>query len=727
MTNSLKIEGSVPRSGVAKFVVPNRLEYKDILALESVLGGRKVTYLILGTIPSNQMMKKFFAQDHIDGIVIDTSSLSPDVVGEMVNVKLREGKNVVYVPSDAVCHRGSLCTIPTPKLEYLSKMNVNMTPLFVAHYADLGMVTSSEEWHELRMEWGDEIEVTGIQALPCLWESWMKLSEAGMSKQPILQMSLAEAVVRGMKAHPHARLIDGIDDSSMPFTHLLGAGIAFAKHLKTLTSKKRVGIILPSGKGAVLANIACLLAGKIPVNINFTASQEGIASSIEQSEIDRYITADAFIRKFPDFPWPPTRDLILIDLERPKIMGSIKKWVVASKMMPVSALIALMKLNKLDVRTWREDDEATLLFTSGSSGLPKGVPLTHKNILANIIQCYSRIDLQEHARMLASLPLFHSFGCTITMWLPLVCGFDIVSYPSPKEAKRLGELIGQYNIQLVVTTPTFMRSMMKWVPVESLKNVKYLIAGAEKLSPDLATSFKNKFGYFPVEGYGLTECSPVCSVNMHTPIVPKGTTVLTSSQLGSVGQPIPGVAMCVKDPVTEEPLNVTDTGMIWVKGANVFSGYLNQDELNSQILKDGWFCTGDIGRIDTEGFIFIEGRLSRFSKIGGEMVPHEQLEISILRAYQLDPADLVRQIAVTGMPDKQKGEALVLLSTLPGSKSSHQDVTLLRYALMDMGVPPLWCPKAILHVDEIPVLPTGKLNIPKCQELVDNAVKERLI
>jgi acyl-[acyl-carrier-protein]-phospholipid O-acyltransferase/long-chain-fatty-acid--[acyl-carrier-protein] ligase len=242
------------------------------------------------------------------------------------------------------------------------------------------------------------------------------------------------------------------------------------------------------------------------------------------------------------------------------------------------------------------------------------------------------------------------------------------------------------------------------------------VTGAEKLPASLAAAFKQTFGKDVMEGYGLTETSPASNVNLPTLAAPTdGREVLPTHRPGSVGQLLPGIAVRITDALTEEPLRLDQQGIIWFKGANVFSGYLNQPRRTEEVLRDGWLRTGDLGRLDQDGFLFIEGRLSRFSKIGGEMVPHEAVEEHINRALGLEGEDQ-RKIAVVGVPDPDKGEALVLLSTVAG-ETYNQELIQLRYALLDRGVPALWIPKKVLRVSEIPVLASGKMDLRKCEEL----------
>lgn len=519
------------------------------------------------------------------------------------------------------------------------------------------------------------------------------------------------ALLEGLKKHgSQNRILDGSDDSELSFDKILAAAISFSKFIKQETDKLRVAIVLPPGKAGLIANLAVLFAGKIPVNLNFSAGHEAIRSCIRQADVDRFITADPFVRKVSSFPWPPNRDLIFIERVLPTIKKKTIAWAVISKILPAKTLGTILGLNKRSA-----DDEAILLFTSGSSGEPKGVALSHRNVLANVCQFGTRLDVPSGSSILGCLPLFHSFGCTVTLWFPIIEGVNLVTYPSPLETKRLAELVSLHQINIMLSTPTFLRGYMKRIDPLQLQSLKLVVTGAEKLPESLASSFEEKFGIRPQEGYGLTETSPATNVNLPDLSADSKSAVLPSSRSGSVGQLLPGIAIKITNPATEKQIPIHQSGIIWFKGANVFSGYLNNPKKSAEVLQNSWFHTGDVGRIDEDGFLYIEGRLSRFSKIAGEMVPHETVEAAINKVLGLD-TESERRIAIVGVPDEQKGEAILLLSTIAGP-ALEQECIDLRYKLLDEGLSSLWCPKRIVPVSEIPVLASGKLDIKSCEEL----------
>ena len=261
---------------------------------------------------------------------------------------------------------------------------------------------------------------------------------------------------------------------------------------------------------------------------------------------------------------------------------------------------------------------------------------------------------------------------------------------------------------------------MRRVKPNQLQSLDYVITGAEKLPQSLAESFQEKFGILPMEGYGLTETSPATNVNLPDPPSEADAPIISTNRSGSVGKFLPGIAVKMTDPATGKPCPIDTQGTIWLRGANVFPGYLDNQKKTNEVITDGWFNTGDIGRVDEDGFLFIEGRLSRFSKIGGEMVPHETIEAAIIKLLVLDH-ETERRIAVVGIPDVQKGEAIALLTTVCG-ETFQQECIDLRYKLMDTGLPSLWCPKMFIPTDHIPILASGKLDIKGCQELAQQHV-----
>jgi acyl-[acyl-carrier-protein]-phospholipid O-acyltransferase/long-chain-fatty-acid--[acyl-carrier-protein] ligase len=398
--------------------------------------------------------------------------------------------------------------------------------------------------------------------------------------------------------------------------------------------------------------------------------------------------------------------VVRLETLMPPLKKRVAIWRVLVAILPWWVLTRLVKIPRCGDR-----DEAVLLFTSGSAGEPKGVILSHRNLLANISQFRVMINFKPRESILASLPFFHSFGCTVTVWFPLIEGLRAVTYPNPLEVAKNAELIERYGCSLFLATPTFLRGYLRKAERAQLASVKLAVTGAEKLPRALAEAFEQKFGQQVMEGYGLTETSPVISVNLpDVSLNNAGKSVQHAYRPGSVGKLAPGMAAQIRDPDTDAPMSLHETGMLWVRGANVFAGYLGRPEQTAAVIRDGWFRTGDLGRFDEDGFLFIEGRLSRFSKIGGEMVAHEAVETKIADALMLT-ATGERHFVIVGVPDEAKGESLVLLTVV------DVDLADLRSRLSAAGVPNLWAPRRVRRLDALPVLGTGKLDLKACQDL----------
>lgn len=534
-------------------------------------------------------------------------------------------------------------------------------------------------------------------------QALLELGERCYSERPLLRGHLAEACLRGLKHRQFDKaVIDGMDGSVTSRGTLLAAAIAFSELLKRL-GDKRIALVLPPGRGAIIANLAVMLAGKVPVNLNFTAGTSAIEAACRIAEITNVITAGPVIKRLPDFPWP--QNVMKLEEIVPKLKRRIVVWRMLVLLFPWRVIARMLNLPREGDR-----EEGVILFTSGSSGEPKGVVLSHRNLLANVSQFASMLNLKRTDAVLACLPFFHSFGCTVTLWYPLIEGLRTVTYPNPLDVAKNAELIERHGVTLLLATPTFLRGYLRKAEPKQLAPAQLVVTGAEKLPNELAEAFKARFGKEVEQGYGLTETAPVVSVNLPEP--PKyreSDQVQSSSRLGSVGKLAPGIAAQIRDPETGAPLSLHDTGMLWLRGANIFEGYLHDPKRTAEVLEDGWFKTGDLGRFDEDGFLFIEGRLSRFSKIGGEMVPHETLESKIREVLQLSSDE--RCIAVTGVPDEAKGEALVLLSSV-----DIQPIDL-RAKLTAAGLPNLWIPKKVQRVENIPVLASGKLDLRRCREL----------
>ncbi len=346
-------------------------------------------------------------------------------------------------------------------------------------------------------------------------------------------------------------------------------------------------------------------------------------------------------------------------------------------------------------------DLATIMFTSGSTGNPKGVELTHANIISNLEALYQVFHVKDQDRILGILPFFHSFGYTATLWFPLLSGIGAVYHMNPLDARTVGKLVEEHQATILMATPTFINAYMLRCTREQFQTLRAVVVGAEKLKEKLATAFKEKFGIELMEGYGCTELSPIAAISLPD-FIGEGE-VQKAFKAGTIGLPLPGVAIKILNTQTLQPVGPNENGLMFVKGPNVMRGYLNRPEETAKVIQDGWYLTGDIANMDEEGFITITDRLSRFSKIAGEMVPHIKIEEKIHEIL-----NATQQVCViTSIPDDKKGEKLVVFYI------GDVDIGKLVESLNASDLPKLWIPDAAAFrkIETIPLLGSGKLDL----------------
>ncbi len=706
------------------FYIPNRLSPEALRELHALLGG-KVCYLSDRSCPPSASLRQVLGQLSAEEEQFEMRRSTPLQVREQVQRKLRDGKSVLYVPGEVARIRGTVADLPAPYLISLGNMHISPIPVFLGHYGNTMDTLIGDRAEQAGGRQKLDILpklAPGPQAGARLLAAWLNCSAEQFGELPFLQGSMTTQLLRAMHANPKVEVIDGMTGAAQPNERLLGVAMAYARRLRKL-GEPRIGVILPPGPGAVIATMACMLAGCTPVMINYAASRESFESARGQAGLNRFISARAFQAKLPSFSWPAEGDMLFLEDEL-KALGKLNiiAHVLMARTLPAGALCRMYSTNAR-----HGDDEAVMLFTSGSAGEPKGVALSHRMLLTNMAQSVCRITFTEE-RFLGSLPIFHSFGLTITMMLPLLTGYTLCTYPNPTDARRLTELVKKYRLTMLCATPTFARAMLRRADDDTFSSVRHFILGAEKLPRDLAEEFRARTGVSLLEGYGLTEAAPVCATNLpdaprleHTPFY------VPASVEGSVGAPLPGIAVRITDVDDDtRELPITEMGMLWFKGPNFFKGYVGRPELNPNLFKDGWFRSGDLGRMDLNGFIFLGGRLSRFSKIGGEMVPHEAVEQATAAALDISAnEDGGLTLCVTGVPDAQKGEALALLTsraeheTEAGRSEAQERI---RAAFVERSIPNLWVPRHIIPVEQIPVLPTGKLDIRRCKLLACEAL-----
>jgi len=534
----------------------------------------------------------------------------------------------------------------------------------------------------------------------------MELSCEYFNDRKPLRRPLAEEFVKVARENWSRQAIADTTGKKLSFGYTLTSAVALAELLRTrLYDQEKIGLLLPPSVGAVIANLAVGILGKIPVNLNYTASEAAFESAIRQCGIKTVLTSRIFLAKLKTLP-APEGSAYLEDLMK-EIDDKAKKraWLKA-RFIPEKRLVASDNFNA--------DHIATIIFSSGSTGEPKGVMLSHHNIESNIEALRMIFNPSPEDVVCGVLPFFHSFGFTASLWFPLLSGFSAVYHANPLDGVKVAEVVREYKATTLYATPTFLTLYIRKAKPEDFASLRYVVVGAEKLKTRLADAFEKKFGIRPLEGYGATELAPVATLNIKDADI--GGVHQVGAKEGSVGHPLPGIAIKIVDPDTLKSVPPGTEGLMLIKGPNVMLGYLNHPEKTKEILKDGWYNTGDIAVMDQDGFVRITDRLSRFSKIAGEMIPHIAIEDALHQA--LEKTEQV--LAVTSVPDEKKGEKLVVLYTeAAGTPEQLQEI------MEKSDLPNLWKPArdAYLKIDALPLLGSGKLDLKKLKSIAQEQLE----
>lgn len=494
----------------------------------------------------------------------------------------------------------------------------------------------------------------------------------------------------------------------------LAGAVVMARRLRPhWGDQQNVGIMLPPSIGGALVAFAASLSGRTSVSLNYTVGSAAMASAVRQAGLTSLVTSKAFLERLPQEMLDGLEGLEMILLE--DVMQGVSTFERLGGMMrallwPMGTLERACGAKRRVTR----DDVAAILFSSGSTGEPKGIMLSHKNLQANADAIAQVVPSDHTDKLVGVLPMFHSFG-NLALWYAVGQGAGIVFHPNPLEAAAVGHLVASNAATVLIATPTFLQLYNRRCEPGQFGSLRLVLTGAERLTDDLADAFADRFGLRPIQGYGATECAPaisVCAPGYRAPGFYQA-----GSRRGSVGRPLPGVTVRIVDPDTREPVPIGETGMVLVRGANVMLGYLGRDDLTEKAMHDGCYITGDIGRMDTDGFLFLTDRLSRFSKIGGEMVPHGAIEDHLQDCTSRHD----RAFAVCGIPDERKGERLAVLTTLPESAMPEVLDKMGR-----RGLPALFLPRKnqFVHVDALPLLGTGKLDLRKIKQVAMDAGRQ---
>jgi len=706
---------NVPSSG-GVLMLGNHVSYLD-WAVVQMASPRRIRFVMART-----YYGRWYLQWFLDffGVIPISRGASKGAL-EAVEQYLNQGEVVAIFPEGAVSRNGQLGVFHTGFERAVKNADAVIVPFYLRGlWGSIYSFASPQHREMSRLKMTRDVTV-------CFGKPMSKATTAPEVKKAVLQLSiyawqhytesLKPVHVQWLKTAKKMRSKPSlIDFDGTMFSHyqVLTTAIVLSQATKKRSStEQNIGLLLPTSSAGIIANLAVLMLGKTVVNLNYTASQENLDSALAQSEIKTIITSERFLTRLEGKGFPVSelvggKKVLYLETIRSSLSSLSKaKAYLAARVLP-AFLVRILYFKKTSL-----DAVAAILFSSGSEGVPKGITLTHRNIVGNIKQVAGVLNAQEDDVMLDVLPLFHAFGLTVTSLMPLVEGMPLIAHPDPTNACAIGKLAVRHNATLLCATSTFLRIYTKNKKVHPLmfRSLRMVVAGAEKVGHEVRTAFKAKFGLDIYEGYGTTETTPVVSVNLPDVLVPGHWSVHQGNKEGTVGLPLPGSAFRIVDPETFEELPAGEAGLILIGGTQIMRGYLNDDSNTHEAIieQDGirWYKSGDKGRVDEDGFLAILDRYSRFAKIGGEMISLGAIEEAVEKVVE----DETVEIAAVALPDEKKGEKVALLV------SGKKDPTVLKQKLIEHEVSPLLLPDAYIGVDAIPKLGSGKKDLSKAKAI----------
>jgi len=704
----LKGQEMIPARGGA-LLTPNHASWVDAVLLVAATD-RPIRFLMFKGVYDNPVIKPFAKMLKIIPIASDQGPREMIHSLREASEALRNGEVVCIFPEGEITRIGQMLPFRRGFERIIKGIDVPIIPVNIDGI--WGSIFSFSGGHFLwkwprtipypvRITFGKPLPSTSTA--PEVRRAVQELGVDAFQRRRRYMKPLTRSFMRAARRHPRRLAMADGRTPKLTFGDSLIKTVFLARRLGPLwRDQKMVGVLLPPSIPGALVNWAALLSGKIPINLNYTSSNESIASCAKQCDLKTVVTSRQFLEKVP--VQPPGERIFVEDLAlNPGFLEKIAA-LLAAKLLPARLLELFLGVSRPPAL----DDTATVIFSSGSTGEPKGVVLSHFNLASNVEQLEQVFHLHDGDSILGILPFFHSFGFTGTLCLPPLAGIGVVFHVSPLDAQAIGGLVAKYAVTMLLSTPTFLNSYTRRIPPEAFGSLRIVLAGAEKLPDRIAQAFEDHFGIRPLEGYGCTECSPVVAVNTYDFRAAYFRQV--GAKRGTIGHPLPGIAVHMVDPDTNESLPMDKPGLLLVNGPNVMVGYLNRPEKTAEVLKDGWYNTGDIATVDEDGFLRITDRLSRFSKIGGEMVPHIRVEEKL---HELIGAE-GQVLAVTAIPDEKKGERLVVVHTLKDDVLKD-----CQEKLAKCDLPALWKPRPdqFIYVEKLPYLGTGKLDLRKLREV----------
>ncbi|GGK85904.1 acyl-[ACP]--phospholipid O-acyltransferase [Amphritea balenae] len=714
----LKVLGfeNLPKAGQGVLLLGNHISWLD-WAMIQMACPRHIHFVMERSIYERWYLKWFLSMYKVIPISKGKSREALSKVGELISA----GEVVCLFPEGAISHTGQIGEFKKGFERACENADGVIVPFYLRGLWGSRFSRSTDKMKTIRsgqmkrdviVAYGEALPVTSTAAE--VKKKVTELSIGAWDHYTTTLQPLPHNFIRTAKSAMSDLAIADVQGDPLSYRRLLTAVILFQRRLKG-SPGKRLGLLLPTSSAGAIGNLAGLFAGKTLVNLNFTAALESQLAALEQAEAETILTAHKFVNKLKARGIDPEP---LFEGRQVIYMEDVKARVGKVEALLTMAMVSLLPASIL--QGWfgygvKLEDTAAILFSSGSEGAPKGVMLSHRNILANLRQIADVLNVRGDDCIMATLPLFHAFGLTVTCFMPLIEGVPVICHPDPSDAPNIGKGVAKYRATLICATSTFMRiySRNKKLHPLMFESLRVAVAGAEKLDPKVQQAFETKFRVPVVEGYGSTETTPVASVNLPDHLSPEGWFLQVGTRLGTVGLALPGSTFRIVDPDTLQELPIGEDGLILIGGTQIMQGYLNNQQKTDQVIVelDGvrWYKSGDKGHLDDDGFLTIVDRYSRFAKLGGEMVSLGAVEQQVQQRLSDDEAQLV----AINLPDDKKGEQIVLLV------DANIDPAGLRALLIEQKLAPLMIPAKVFRVDGIPLLGSGKTNYPAAKLIAE--------
>lgn len=695
----------LPEAGKGTLLLGNHISWLD-WAMIQMACPRHIHFVMERSIYERWYLRWFLNIYKVIPISKGKSRQALDQVRELINA----GEVVCLFPEGAISHLGQLGEFKKGFERACVDADGVIVPFYLRGLWGSRFSRSTDKMKTIRKSGGKRDVIVAFGAPMAM------SSNAAEVKKKVFELSIRtwdqytlsletipKAFLRSMKNSTTGYAVADVDGGPVSQLKLMTACALFRKVIGR-SSGQNTGILLPTSSAAAIANLAALMAGKTVVNLNFTAPMDAIESALRQAELETIVTARRFVKKLKARGIDPEvifegRDILYMEdikAQTSKLSALLTMGLV--KLLPVSIL-------QFWLCSSREiEDTAAILFSSGSEGEPKGVMLSHRNLMANLRQTSDVLNVREDECIMATLPTFHAFGLTVTCLMPLIEDIPVVCHPDPTDAVKIGKGVARYKATLMCATSTFMRLYCRNKRLHPLmfSSLRAVVAGAEKLDPQVRESFEQKFHVSVVEGYGSTETTPVASTNLPDSLDTDWWSVQIGNRPGTVGMALPGTTFRIVDPDTLEELPTGEDGLILIGGTQIMQGYLKNPDKTAEVIveREGlrWYKSGDKGHVDEDGFLTIVDRYSRFAKLGGEMVSLSAVECKVREILSLPELPLV----AVNLPDPKKGEKIVLL--VEGEFETGD----LRQQLVDGEMPNLSLPAEIFAVDAVPLLGSGK-------------------